>query len=100
MRTSVAPIYDATHAVTFVMASTEGPAGRISTTVDEFFSRYVNHGVQACASAADHSHWRYDRGTVVNRLLDWSDEARRLGRVRRAEYLVCLAWEAYDRLPC
>jgi hypothetical protein len=48
-------------------------------------------------SSRVHSH--SSRVTIVDLLLDWSDEARRLGRVQRAEYLLCLAWEAYDRLP-
>lgn len=41
-----------------------------------------------------HSDWE----TVVTRLLDWADEAKLRGRARRADYLVCLAWEAYERL--
>ncbi len=40
-----------------------------------------------------------EREKVVNRLLDWADEARRQGRMRRADFLVCLAWDAYDRVP-
>lgn len=52
------------------------------------------------AFVVDYTRSRSNRDTIVNRLLDWSDNARRLGRVRRADYLVCLAWEAYDRVPC
>ena len=59
-----------------------------------------NHGSQAYVSAGIDTHARFDRETIINRLLDWAVEAREQGRVRRAEYLVCLAWEAYDRVPC
>jgi hypothetical protein len=37
-----------------------------------------------------------DRTSVINRILDWSDEARAKGRNDRAQYLTCLAWSAYD----
>ena len=50
------------------------------------------------ASVFAHSTVSANRETVVNRLLDWAEEARARGRERRAENLVCLAWDAYDRL--
>lgn len=34
---------------------------------------------------------------VTERLLVWSEEARRRGQPARAEALLLLAWEAYDR---
>ena len=37
------------------------------------------------------------RDKLVNRLLDWAQEARLGGREERAEMLLALAWEAYDR---
>jgi hypothetical protein len=54
---------------------------------------------QAVASVGAHAHARFDREKIVNRLLDWAEEAREQGRARRADYLVCLAWDAYDRVP-
>jgi len=33
---------------------------------------------------------------LINRLLDWAEEARGQGRLKRADYLLSLAWEAYD----
>lgn len=40
---------------------------------------------------------RIDRvSCIVERLMDWSDAARRAGRVERAERLLFLAWAAYD----
>lgn len=38
-----------------------------------------------------------DRDAVVNRVLDWSEAARARGREERAQRLLCLAWEAFDR---
>jgi len=55
---------------------------------------------QTFVSVGTDAHARFDRDTIINRLLDWAVEAREQGRVRRADYLVCLAWEAYDRVPC
>jgi len=37
------------------------------------------------------------RDKTVNRLLDWAEDARMAGRRERAEYLLSLAWEAFDR---
>jgi hypothetical protein len=34
---------------------------------------------------------------VAERLAIWADQARRSGRTERADELVLLAWEAYDR---
>lgn len=51
----------------------------------------------ACDAAVTRS--RLDRGATINRILDWCDEARAGGRAERAQFLTCLAWEAYDRLP-
>lgn len=34
---------------------------------------------------------------VAARLADWSEAARLAGRTRRADRLLLLAWEAYDR---
>jgi hypothetical protein len=33
---------------------------------------------------------------VIERLLDWCEQARRSGRERRADALLLLAWKAYD----
>ena len=52
----------------------------------------------AAASGGTHFRPRPDWEAFVNRLLDWADEARRRGRRQRAEDLVCLAWEAYERM--
>lgn len=34
---------------------------------------------------------------AAERLAEWADEARRAGRTNRADQLLMLAWEAYDR---
>ena len=39
---------------------------------------------------------RYPHATA-ERLAEWADEARRSGRVQRADKLLLMAWEAYDR---
>jgi hypothetical protein len=36
---------------------------------------------------------------VVDRLLDWHDQAKLAGRKSRADALLLLAWAAYDRPP-
>ena len=41
---------------------------------------------------------KYPRA-VAERLADWSDQARRAGRVERSDRLLLAAWEAYDRPP-
>lgn len=38
-----------------------------------------------------------DPHALVERLTDWSEAARRAGRTERADRLLLLAWEAYDR---
>ena len=38
-----------------------------------------------------------DPDAAVARLADWADEARHSGRARRADELLSLAWQAYDR---
>jgi hypothetical protein len=81
------------------MASREEPTGQTFTTAETSFGPIGNHGGKADPFMVDHARPRADRATIVNRLLDWSDKARATGRVRRAEHLVCLAWNAYDRLP-
>jgi hypothetical protein len=99
METRIAPNDDAGPSLTVGIGSSEGLAGRTLTTAGASLSPGRNHDGNALAFVVDHLHSRSNRATIVNRLLDWSDEARRLGRVRRAEYRVCLAWEAYDRVP-
>jgi hypothetical protein len=66
-------------------------------TVGALLSPVRNH--QGEARAAVGRCVRADRATIVNRILDWSDEARARGQVRRAEHMVCLAWAAYDQTP-
>ena len=39
-----------------------------------------------------------ERDIIINRLLDWAEEARSRGREQRSEELTLLAWEAYERL--
>ena len=39
------------------------------------------------------------RDTVVNRILDWAEQARLLNRLQRSNELTRLAWEAYETLP-
>ena len=39
---------------------------------------------------------RPEQELVINRLLDWAEEARRHGRSKRADHLVDLAWIAFD----
>ena len=39
-----------------------------------------------------------ERDAVVNRILDWCDQAHTNRRDERAQYLLNLAWEAFDRL--
>ena len=34
---------------------------------------------------------------AAERLAEWADQARQAGRVERADKLLLLAWEAYDR---
>ena len=41
----------------------------------------------------------HDRDTVVNRILDWAEQARLLNRLQRSNELTRLAWEAYETLP-
>ena len=38
------------------------------------------------------------RDVMVNRLLDWAEQARAHGHENRSEELTLLAWEAYERL--
>ena len=38
-----------------------------------------------------------ERAMTIDRILDWYDEARASGRMDRAHFLTCLAWEAFDR---
>jgi hypothetical protein len=66
-------------------------------TAGAFLSPVCNHQGEARASAGGCV--RADRASIVNRILDWSDEARARGQVRRAEHMVCLAWAAYDQTP-
>ena len=39
---------------------------------------------------------RFTYNCIIDRLLNWVDEARSNGRELRAEYLIGLAWVAYD----
>jgi len=36
--------------------------------------------------------------SFIDRVLTWAEEARNNGRELRAEYLVCVAWQAYDEV--
>lgn len=91
--------HDATPHLMFATRSGEEPAGGTFTAAETSFGPIRNHDSKAYSFIVDRSGGRADRATIVNRLLDWSDEARATGRLRRAEYLVCLAWDAYDRVP-
>ncbi len=99
MESRIAPNDNAAPSLIFAIGSGEELARRTFTTAGASLSPVGNDDGPACAFVVDYSYSRSNRGTIVNRLLDWSDEARRLGRVRRAEYLVGLAWEAYGRVP-
>src|SRR5271156_5513332 len=83
----------------FAIASGQESTGGTFTTGETCFVPIRNCVAKAYPLIVDHTRPRIDRATTINRLLDWSDEARSVGRVRRAEYLVCLAWDAYDRAP-
>lgn len=74
-------------------------ASSVYTSAGVSLGPACNNGGMACASVVECSRPRFDRATIVNRMLDWSDEARAKGRVQRAEYLVCLAWDAYEQAP-
>lgn len=39
----------------------------------------------------------HDPGVIAERLAAWAGEARQAGRAQRADWLVLLAWQAYDR---
>ena len=99
METRIARNDNAALSLTFGIGSSEELAGRTLTTAGTSRRPVRNPDGKACALAVDYAHLRSNRDTIVTRLLDWSDEACRLGHVRRMEYLVCLAWEAYDRVP-
>ena len=53
------------------------------------------HGAQGLAVATPRALRHPD--AVVERLAEWADEARQSGRTVRADNLLLLAWEAYDR---
>lgn len=91
--------HDATPRLIFAIGSGEEVARETLATAGTSFGPVCNHDGLTYPLTVDRFHPRADRDTIVNRLLDWSNEARRVGRVERAEYLVCLAWEAYDRAP-
>jgi len=99
MGTSGASNHDAAPGLTLAIPSGEEPTGRALTTAETFCGPVCDHDNRAYPFVIDRSRRRADRATIVNRLLDWSDEARATGRVPRAEYLVWLAWDAYDRAP-
>ncbi len=99
MGTSDTSNQDATPHLMFAVASGEESTGGTSTTAESSSGPVRNHEAEASPCIVSLSRRRADRATTVNRLLDWSDEARARGRVRRGEYLVCLAWDAYDRVP-
>ncbi|HUB15876.1 MAG TPA: hypothetical protein VMB34_28275 [Acetobacteraceae bacterium] len=40
-----------------------------------------------------------DPDAVVNRILDWCDQAHANRRDERVRHLLNLAWQAFDRLP-
>ena len=99
MRTSLAQADHAAPFPIFAVPPVGDLAAAASTSVSASFGPMRSYDGQALVSAtAAHAH--FDRETVVNRLLDWAVEARERGRVKRADYLVCLAWDAYDRVPC
>src|SRR5580658_2474868 len=99
MGTSDISNYDATSDLMFAITSGEEPTGGTFTTAETSFGPLRNRVGKAYPFIVDHARPRADQAAIVNRLLDWSDKARATGRVRRAEYLVCLAWDAYHRLP-
>jgi hypothetical protein len=100
MGTSDTSNYDATSDLIFAIASGEEPTRETFTTAETSFGPTRNRVGNAYPFIVDDARPRVNRATIVNRLLDWSDKARVAGRVRRAEHLVCLAWDAYDRVPC
>jgi hypothetical protein len=100
MGTSDISNHDATSDLMLGIASGEEPTGGTLTATETSSGPFRNLVGKAYPSIIDHARPRADRARTVNRLLDWSDEARATGRERRAEYLVCLAWDAYDRIPC
>jgi hypothetical protein len=99
METRIAPNDDAEPSLIVGIQSGEELAGRTVTPAVASLSPVRNQDGKACAFVVDYSRSRSNRASIVNRLLDWSEQARRLGRVQRAECLVCLAWQAYDRAP-
>jgi hypothetical protein len=97
MRTSIAQNDGAVLPLMFGLQTEVGD--RRLTGVDLSSDPAQRSDGESYASVFAHSRLSHDRETIVNRVLDWAEEARARGRVRRAEYLVCLAWEAYDRVP-
>jgi hypothetical protein len=99
METRIAANDDFPPSPTYGIWASEELAGRTSITAGASLSPTHNPDDNTWALVVDDSHSRSNRGAIVNRLLDWSEEARGQDRLRRAEYLVWLAWEAYDRVP-
>lgn len=97
MRTAVAQADHAAPFPIFAMPSGEELAATTFTPDRGSFGPVRHHD---SVSVATDAHAHFDRDTIINRLLDWAAEAREQGRLRRYDYLVCLAWEAYDRVPC
>ena len=54
--------------------------------------------VYAWASAGSDDCLIDKRDVMVNRLLDWAEQARSHGRDNRSEDLTLLAWDAYERI--
>ena len=88
---------DAAPSMIFGTGSGAEFGGGMFATAGVFLSPVRNHHGKAHASAGDRV--GADRATMVNRILDWSDEARAKGRVGRAEHMLCLAGAAYDEMP-
>ena len=96
MDTRIAPNGDAASSLILGTGSGEELAGRTFTTAGASFGPVRTQDSKAFATVVGRS--RPDRAMVVNRLLDWSDEACATGRLQRAEHLVYQAWNAYGRL--
>jgi hypothetical protein len=98
MRTGTTPNNEATLFLPLRTSLGRELAGPITVPVDGRVGSLYKHGGETRIAVNEGPRRGYSRETVVNRLLDWHDEARRAGRAERADFLVYLAWEAYDRL--
>ena len=99
MRTSIAQRDSTALSLMFGLPPDQDVADRVVISADVPFDPVCNRDMRRYVAVTSRRHSSSDRETIVNRLLDWAEDARARGRERRAEYLVCLAWEAYDRVP-